>query len=293
MSYLPHTNDELQNVINGYVDRNNLSPKSIPAQSKSEVLTQEEKDWEACKQYIIENQSTLIPGSSFLVVEKGVVTPYPNFPTAYPHIKGRGDLFEYQYQGWPPKPVRIRKVVRQFTPEDVCLYTPVKVWYQPLNQQTDHSLDDVVMLVDTGAGKSLGPRSVLTNLGVNSQPSGMCEGFDRSIHKTKSIKVELEIEGKTPSKSIRIPVFIDYLIPEKVDPNLQPDQINLVPKKEPDEKFELETINTDRTDKDEWLLGMDFLKYCRHVWEDTTKVTFEVSDRYQNMDGTFNPISKN
>jgi hypothetical protein len=281
MSYLQHTNTELQAVIDHYVAHHNPGPSETSSKSSfpppngfspPQPKSQEELDCEACEKYIIENQDTLISGSSYIVVDHGKVTAYRSFPEAYPHVQGRDDLYEYKYRGWPPKPIRFRKVTRPFGNEN-CMFTPVKIWYRPTGVNEHQSLDDIKMMVDTGASESLGPVSVLTNLGIQSKASGRAEIWDRTSRQTRSIKVELEIEGPTPKSSIRIPVAIDYWVPDSSD-----------------EKFDIERINQDRTDQDEWLLGMGFLKYCKHIWEDTTQVSFTLSKRYQLIDGSFTSI---
>lgn len=59
----------------------------------------ESDDQRLCDKFIRDNQDTLIPNSSYIVIDHGKVTAYKSFAEAYPFVRGRDDLFEHKYRG--------------------------------------------------------------------------------------------------------------------------------------------------------------------------------------------------
>lgn len=131
---------------------------------------------------------------------------------------------------------------------------------------------EVPMMIHTGATISLGPESVLSNLGLDTTPSSyLVRGYNHSRSPTRISNLSLELQGQDPSSPrITIPIEIYHII--RGDKNM----------------YTGSGIKADIKSSDQWILGHNYLKYFQQLWTANSYVDLTMIPEYLNNDGSFN-----
>ena len=267
--------------------------------------------------YIREHEKDLLPRSIIVYTdEKSPPEVYKSFAAAYPHIQGRSGLYRFTYYG-PEAPFITINYVGVTTgfggdrtyglsnldiPGNLVYngnyaYLPVRIRWRPEPQggQPDPKMTeiqtgvdgtryiDVKMIVDTGAVVSLGPESVLTQLGLTPGQVNSIYGVMDTRHQSRDVGVTLELPYQDPLEPrLSIPIQLNYV--------LRP--VSLLRHRD----YTPEDANRGIKFSSQWILGRDFQQYFQMLWTNVvaskTTVDFILSPQHQSPDGTFLEIQR-
>ena len=274
--------------------------------ANAEVNAEEVKFRSLYEAYIREHEKDLISRSIIVYTDESRPPEvYKSIAEAYSYLEGRSNLYQFTYYGPEARFITINYlgVTTGFGGNNVYglsngslpgnlrynsnyAYLSVRIRWTPepdgivsvlsimgTQRDTDGTrYIDVKMMIDTGAVVSLGPESVLTQLGLRPSQPEPIYGVMGTRHYGRSVRVKLELLNTDPNeRTLSIPILLNYIVEGR--------------------NYGAGDVNLDLRFSDRWILGRDFQQYFQMLWTgvitEGQTVDFIGLTHHQDPDGKF------